>query len=113
MLQNKFQIRIDKAFSGEEGIAKIKEKLLNPCCKAYSLVLIDYYMPPGMSGSHTSIEIRKILNSNNQKSYLACLSSQKEGDFTISTGLKNFDKFFSKPFSPEDFESLQSQIFPQ
>lgn len=63
---------------------------------------MDYYMPPGINGSETSLKIQQILKHNRQKSYIACLTSQREGDFAFNKSLKNFDQFFSKPIHPED-----------
>lgn len=71
MLKKKFNIIPDKAFSGDESIIKVKQKLMSPCCKSYSLILMDYYMPPGMNGAEASLKIKQILKHNHQKSYIA------------------------------------------
>lgn len=68
-------------------------------------------MPPGINGSDTSIKLRQILSSNNQTSYIACLTSQREGDFAFNKNLENFDQFFSKPILPEDIKDLLQKLF--
>lgn len=110
MLKKKFGVTPDKAFSGDESITKVKQKLMSPCCKSYSLILMDYYMPPGMNGSEASLKIKQILKHNHQTSYIACLTSQREGDFAFNKGLKHFDHFYSKPIHPEDIKSVMEKI---
>ena len=111
MLKKKFNIVPDKAFSGNESIIKVKQKIMSPCCKAYSLILMDYYMPPGINGAEASLKIKQILKHNHQKSHIACLTSQREGDFTFNKSLKNFDSFYSKPIHPEDVKGIIGQLF--
>ena len=111
MFKNKFNITPEKAFSGEESIIKVKQKLMSPCCKSYSIILMDYYMPPGMNGSEASFKIKQILKQNRQESYVWWLTSQREGDFAFNKSLKNFDWFYSKPIRPEDIKEVMKKLF--
>ena len=88
MLKKKFGILPDKAFSGDDSIIKVKQKLMSPCWKSYSLILMDYYMPPGINGAEASLKIKQILKHNSQKSFIAWLTSQREGDFAFNKSLK-------------------------
>jgi signal transduction histidine kinase/CheY-like chemotaxis protein len=111
MLKKKFDLAIDKAFGGEDSIKKVKQKLLSDWWQSYKLIIMDYYMPPGINGSEASIIIRQVLDQNNQSSYIACLTSQREGDFALDKSKKNFDQFFSKPFEAEDVKELIKNLF--
>ena len=111
MLKKKFDLVIDKAFGGEDSIKKVEQKLLSDWWKSYRLIIMDFYMPPGINGSEASIIIRQVLDQNNQNSYIACLTSQREGDFALDKSQKNFDQFFSKPFESEDVKVLIKNLF--
>jgi CheY-like chemotaxis protein len=111
MFKKRFGIIVDKAFSGEEAIVKVKQKLMSPWWKSYRLILMDYYMPPSINGAEASLKIKQILKHNNYSSYIACLTSQREGDFEFNKSLKNFDWFFSKPIHPEDVKKVISELF--
>lgn len=112
MLKKKFGIVPEKAFSGDEAIIKVRQKLLSPWCKSYTLILMDYYMPPGINGAEASLKIKQILNSFGANSYIAWLTSQTEGDFAFNKSLKNFDNFYSKPIDPEEIKHLMKKLFP-
>lgn len=64
MFKKKFDIHPDKALSGEQAVQKVKEKLSNTCCKEYKLVLMDFYMPPGINGSEAARKIKSLCNSH-------------------------------------------------
>ena len=111
MLKKKFGILPEKAFSGDESIIKVKQKLMSPWWKSYNLILMDYYMPPGINGADASLKIKQILKHNNLKSFIAWLTSQREGDFAFNKSLKNFDHFYSKPINPEDIKEIIQKLF--
>lgn len=48
---------------------------------------MDFYMPPGMNGG----EAAKKIKDKTKDSFIACLTSQTEGDFSFNKGLKHFD----------------------
>jgi CheY-like chemotaxis protein len=111
MMKNKFHITVDKAFSGDEAIAKVKQKLMSPWWKSYKLILMDYYMPPGMNGAEASLKIKQVVGKLKQKSFIAWLTSQREGDFEFNKSMKNFDKFFSKPINVDELKKVMLEIF--
>jgi signal transduction histidine kinase/CheY-like chemotaxis protein len=102
MLNKKFGLDADKAFSGEEAIAKVKLRLMGNWCKRYSLILMDYYMPPGMNGAEASVKIKKTLKQHDWDSVIACFTSQREGDFSFNKNLEIFDRIYSKPLQPNE-----------
>mmetsp|Transcript_17145 Transcript_17145/g.19170 ORF Transcript_17145/g.19170 Transcript_17145/m.19170 type:complete len:80 (+) Transcript_17145:489-728(+) len=72
---------------------------------------MDYYMPPGMNGAEASTKIKTLEVKNEmEKSYIVCLTSQAEGDFEFSEGLKTFDQVISKPINHEELKDLLSQF---
>ncbi|CAI2382301.1 unnamed protein product [Moneuplotes crassus] len=109
MLKSKFNIGIEKAFSGEQAINAVKEKLKNPCCNIFSLIIMDYYMPPGINGAEAASKIREILGDKDYK--IVCLTSQKEGDFNYNKSLTHFDQFFSKPLKCDEMAELIRSIY--
>ena len=114
VLKRKFNITIDKAFSGEEAIKKVEKKKSQPCWKTYSLILMDYYMPPGINGAEASVKIKNIEAKNGEckiDSYIVWLTSQGEGDFEFSEGLKNFDQVIPKPINHEELKELLVKLF--
>ena len=67
-------------------------------------------MPPGINGAEASLKIKQILKNHNLKSYIACLTSQTEGDFAFNKSLKNFDHFYSKPIDPDELKHLIEKL---
>jgi CheY-like chemotaxis protein len=52
------QFEVDSAFQGQEGLAKIRESLAEG--RPYSLVFLDYRMPPGWNGAETLRRLREV-----------------------------------------------------
>ncbi|CAI2382052.1 unnamed protein product [Moneuplotes crassus] len=108
LIKNKFNLEIEKAFSGEEAIAAVKNKLSNPCCQVFPLIIMDYYMPPGINGADTAAKIREILG--DKKCKIVLLTAQREGDFDYNKSNQYFDGFFSKPIKIEEIEGLINEV---
>lgn len=106
MIKDQFKIICDKWFSGKDAITKVKSKLNNECCKSYKLIIIDFYMPPGMNGSEATTEIKKLLSDHHKDSYIVWLTAQKEGDFNFTKSIKLFDEFYQKPLTVIDVNNL-------
>lgn len=68
-------------------------------------------MPPGMNGADASKKIKSILHDNKLESFIACLTSQREGDFAYNKSLKYFDKFYSKPITAPDLREIVMKLF--
>lgn len=105
MLKNKFNIIADKAMSGEQAVHKVKQRMLNTCCSEYPIILMDFYMPPGINGADAAIQIKKLCGS-----YLVCLTSQAEGDFNFKKSLGEFHWYYSKPLSVQDLSEIIKQF---
>jgi CheY-like chemotaxis protein len=55
---NEPEFEVDSAFQGQEGVAKIREAL--SAGRPYSLVFLDYRMPPGWNGAETLKHLRTV-----------------------------------------------------
>lgn len=134
ILEKNFDILPDKAFTGEQAIQKVQAKVLDKWCKFYDLIIMDYYMPPGMNGSQAAVIIKKFLkplinqynthkmflkhggknllvksNSSNceyKGTHIVCLTSQRESDFEFKQNMVNFDECCSKPMLFEKVKEL-------
>src|SRR5690349_20122474 len=49
---------LDSAYQGQEGLAKVQEALVSK--RPYSLVFLDYRMPPGWNGFETLRHLRTV-----------------------------------------------------
>ena len=52
------EFEVDSAFQGQEGVAKVREALSSG--QPYSLVFLDYRMPPGWNGAETLRRMRSV-----------------------------------------------------
>jgi CheY-like chemotaxis protein len=52
------EFEMDSAFQGQEGVAKVREAL--EAGRPYSLVFLDYRMPPGWNGAETLRRLRAV-----------------------------------------------------
>ncbi|MCY1076951.1 response regulator [Archangium lansingense] len=52
------EFEVDSAFQGQEGLAKVTEALA--AGRPYSLVFLDYRMPPGWNGAETLRRLREV-----------------------------------------------------
>jgi CheY-like chemotaxis protein len=52
------EFEVDSAFQGQEGVAKVCEALA--AGRPYSLVFLDYRMPPGWNGAETLRRLREV-----------------------------------------------------
>jgi CheY-like chemotaxis protein len=52
------EFEMDSAFQGQEGVAKVREALEQG--RPYSLVFLDYRMPPGWNGAETLRRLRTV-----------------------------------------------------
>ncbi|WP_375765991.1 response regulator [Archangium gephyra] len=51
------EFEVDSAFQGQEGVAKVREALATG--RPYTLVFLDYRMPPGWNGAETLRRLRE------------------------------------------------------
>ena len=52
------EFEVDSAFQGQEGLAKVRDALSSG--RPYSLVFLDYRMPPGWNGAETLRRLRTV-----------------------------------------------------
>jgi CheY-like chemotaxis protein/tetratricopeptide (TPR) repeat protein len=52
------ELEVDSAFQGQEGLAKVQQAQAEG--RPYSLVFLDYRMPPGWNGAETLRQLRKV-----------------------------------------------------
>ncbi|HYO69508.1 MAG TPA: response regulator [Archangium sp.] len=52
------EFELDSAFQGQEGLAKVREALV--AGRPYTLVFLDYRMPPGWNGAETLRRLRTV-----------------------------------------------------
>ncbi|QRN93950.1 response regulator [Archangium violaceum] len=52
------EFEVDSAFQGQEGVAKVNESLTRG--HPYSLIFLDYRMPPGWNGAETLRRLRLV-----------------------------------------------------
>ena len=52
------EFEVDSAFQGQEGLVRIRESLAEG--RPYSLVFLDYRMPPGWNGAETLRRLREV-----------------------------------------------------
>ncbi len=52
------EFELDSAFQGQEGVAKVTESLTTG--RPYSLIFLDYRMPPGWNGAETLKRLRVV-----------------------------------------------------
>jgi CheY-like chemotaxis protein len=57
------EFEVDSAFQGQEGVAKVREALASG--RPYTLVFLDYRMPPGWNGAETLRRLREFAPSLN------------------------------------------------
>lgn len=110
MIKDQFNLNWDKAFSGDQAISMIKSKMTQKCWKSYKLIIMDFYMPPGINGAEATEKIKLILQTKHLESYVVCLTAQREGDFEFNKKIKVFDDFYPKPLSTATLKSLLEKL---
>lgn len=69
----------------------------------YPLIILDLQMP-SLGGSEVAAELRR--NPLNHNSYLVALTAHSNRDSVEPEALRHFDRFLSKPVSPEQLREL-------
>ncbi|CDW77828.1 multi-sensor hybrid histidine kinase [Stylonychia lemnae] len=98
MLQSQFNLMSEIAFSGEEALQKIQERVFNNNLPCYKLIIMDINMP-GMDGVTCTQQIRKFLlesYENLEDPYIVAhtaITQDQFGDYRS----KGFDDFLCKP----------------
>jgi DNA-binding NtrC family response regulator len=91
--------RVDTAASGQEAIAKAREK-------NYTICFIDLKMPPGMDGIETLVEVRKI----RPEAAIIIITAYATVDTAITAMKEGAQEYLVKPCNPAEISLLIQRI---
>ena len=94
---------VDSAFQGEEGLAKVREA--ESAGRPYSLVFLDYRMPPGWNGLETLRHLRKVAPSL-QVVLCSAYSDYSWEEFIQEFGETQTLRELRKPFDARELHQL-------
>ena len=103
-LLDMFSIEVDSALSGKKAIEKIKYSN-----NKYDLILMDWNMPE-LNGIHTTQEINKIHNDENNP-IVIMISSFRQDSIVAQAKDVGVDIFLQKPINPSLLNDVLSEIF--
>jgi CheY-like chemotaxis protein len=97
------EFEVDSAFQGQEGLSKVRAAL--EAGESYSLVFLDYRMPPGWNGAETLRRLRQVAPS------LHVVLCSAYSDYSWESMLKEFGqshllKELRKPFNGQQVRQL-------
>ncbi|HEX8823805.1 MAG TPA: response regulator [Archangium sp.] len=97
------ELEVDSAFQGQEGVTKIQEAMAQG--RPYSLVFLDYRMPPGWNGAETLRHLRKIAPSL-QVVLCSAYSDYSWGSLLQEFGETPLLREMRKPFNGQELRQL-------
>jgi CheY-like chemotaxis protein len=97
------EFELDSAFQGQEGVAKVRESLA--AGTPYSLIFLDYRMPPGWNGAETLRRLRQVASS------LRVVLCSAYSDYSWEAMVREFGESLllrelRKPFNGQDVRQL-------
>ena len=96
------EFEVDSAIQGQEGVAKVREALEEG--RPYSLVFLDYRMPPGWNGAETLRHLREVAPS------LRVVLCSAYSDYSWAELLQEFgdqsSRELRKPFNGHEVRQL-------
>ncbi|WNG27473.1 response regulator [Cystobacter fuscus] len=106
--ENAFEV--DSAYQGQEGLAKIQAALM--AHRPYSLVFLDYRMPPGWNGAETLRRLREVDPS------LGVVLCSAYSDYSWAELMREFRdlkllKELRKPFNSQEVRQLALKLTGQ
>lgn len=105
-------VKFDEAENGQKAVDKVISKLNSECCKFYSMIFIDYYMPI-MDGVKASIIIkRELQNYTENHTRIILVSGLTNDDYFVISNLEQnpFYRIESKPLSYPKFNALVARL---
>ncbi len=101
------EFELDSAFQGQEGVAKVRESLA--AGSPYSLIFLDYRMPPGWNGAETLRRLRQVAAS------LRVVLCSAYSDYSWESMVKEFGdslllRELRKPFNGQEVRQLLSSL---
>ena len=94
------ELKIEYAFSGEEGLEKLRSKY-------YDFIFLDVMMP-GIDGFETCTRIRKIKGMN--KLPIIMLTSKTSPLDEVKGIIAGCTTYLTKPVAPDDFQKMLARI---
>ncbi|WP_257458556.1 response regulator [Archangium lipolyticum] len=100
---NEPEFELDSAFQGQEGVAKVTESLSSG--RPYSLIFLDYRMPPGWNGAETLKRLRVVAPS------LPVVLCSAYSDYSWTELMREFGKSqvlreLRKPFNGQEVRQM-------
>jgi CheY-like chemotaxis protein len=99
---NNLEFEVDSALQGQEGVAKVREAL--SAGRPYSLVFLDYRMPPGWNGAETLKHLRAVAPT--LRVVLCSAYSDYSWGELLQTSGNQFLKELRKPFNGQEVRQL-------
>ncbi|WP_309897241.1 response regulator [Archangium sp.] len=96
-------LEVDSAFQGQEGVAKVREALAEG--RPYSLVFLDYRMPPGWNGAETLRHLRKVAPTL-RVVLCSAYSDYSWGSLVQEFGESELLREMRKPFNGQELRQL-------
>ncbi|WNG38294.1 response regulator [Archangium minus] len=101
---------VESAFQGQEGVAKVREA--EAAGRPYSLVFLDYRMPPGWNGAETLRHLRTVSPA------LRVVLCSAYSDYSWAEMLQKFGEHHSlrelrKPFNGQEVRKLALSLTEQ
>jgi len=104
---NEPEFEVDSAFQGQEGLSKVRTALESG--QSYSLVFLDYRMPPGWNGVETLRRLRAVAPS------LPVVLCSAYSDYSWEEILREFGQSpllqeMRKPFNSQDMRQMAIRL---
>lgn len=100
LAKSEVELKVEYAFSGEEGLAKLMTKY-------YDFIFLDVMMP-GIDGFETCSRIRKIKGMN--KLPIIMLTSKTSPLDEVKGIIAGCTTYLTKPVAPDDFQKMLARI---
>jgi CheY-like chemotaxis protein len=102
------EFEVDSAFQGKEGLAKVEQALASG--RPYSLIFLDYRMPPGWNGVETLRHLRKVAPS------LPVVLCSAYSDYSWEEIVREFGQSpllqeMRKPFYSQEVRQMATRFF--
>ena len=104
-LLSRTKMKIDTADSGDEAIAKYKNK-------EFDVIFLDHMMPV-KDGIETLTEMRSIKGTPNDKTPVICLTANAISGMREMYIKAGFDDYITKPIDPDRLEMMLLQYLPK
>jgi CheY-like chemotaxis protein len=101
------KFEVDSAYQGQDGVTKVRQALAEG--RPYSLVFLDYRMPPGWNGAETLRQLRK-LSPSLQVVIFSAYSDYSWEEIAQEFGRSRLLSELRKPFNGQQLRLLVSAL---